>query len=314
MEIQENVILKPFSTFKIGGSAQYFAKITSTEDLVDALRFAQEKDLPVGIIGAGCNLIITDEGIPGLVIKMENQGIAFDSQVVRAEAGLSFAAFTARAHQQGLTGVEWMPSVPSSIGGGIRGNAGAFGGETKDLLKAVQVYRNDRVEEIDVTDLDFQYRYSTFKAKDNTDVILGGVFELQAGSVDDARGEVRGFIQKKQANQPTGVACSGCIFQNYEGQIVDENLVSEFPELAVFNEKSLIPTGYLIERAGLKGTKVGGVQVSEKHANYIINPGNDARYQDVLDMIAKIKATVKDRFGVDIKEEAVYLHHQMKKR
>lgn len=311
MNIQENIYLKDLSTFKIGGKAKYVVFAENNDDIIEALRFAQDKGLEIGIIGAGCNLLITDDDIDGLIIKMNTKNINITDKQVFAEAGASLAALTAIAHKSGLVGLEWAPSVPSSIGGAIRGNAGAFGGETKDRLKAVKIYRNGKVLDIDTSELDFQYRYSSFKADNNKDIILGGVFELETGDVAMSQKQVRDNIIKKNQNQPVGVACSGCIFKNYEG-IINPDLITKYPEIANFIEKGIIPSGYLIEKAGLKGLVSGGIQISERHANYMINIGH-GKFNEVLDLIKIVKDKVFQEFGVMIEEEVVYLHTQMKK-
>ena len=311
MDIRENIFLKDLSTFKIGGKAKYVVFANNQEDIVEALRFAQDKDLSIGIIGAGCNLLITDDGIDGLVLKMNTRAIEIKDRQVFAEAGVSLATLTAMAHKSQLTGLEWAPSVPSSVGGAIRGNAGAFGGETKDKLKQVRIYRDGDILDIDSSALDFQYRYSTFKGETNKDIILGGVFELEKGDVALSQKQVRDNIIKKNQNQPIGVACSGCVFKNYEGQI-NMDLFDKYHELANFTDKRIIPSGYLIEKAGLKGFTLGGIKVSEKHANYMINIG-DGKFNEVLDLIKIVKDKVFQEFGVIIEEEVVYLHTQMKK-
>jgi UDP-N-acetylmuramate dehydrogenase len=311
MDIRENIFLKDLSTFKIGGKAKYVVFANNQEDIVEALRFAQDKDLSIGIIGAGCNLLITDDGIDGLVLKMNTRAIEIKDRQVFAEAGVSLATLTSMAHKSQLTGLEWAPSVPSSVGGAIRGNAGAFGGETKDKLKQVRIYRDGDILDIDSSALDFQYRYSNFKGETNKDIILGGVFELEKGDVALSQKQVRDNIIKKNQNQPIGVACSGCVFKNYEGQI-NMDLFDKYHELANFTDKRIIPSGYLIEKAGLKGFTLGGIKVSEKHANYMINIG-DGKFNEVLDLIKIVKDKVFQEFGVIIEEEVVYLHTQMKK-
>lgn len=311
MNIRENIALKDLSTFKIGGKAKYVVFADNNNDIINALRFAQENNLPIGIIGAGCNLLITDDDIDGLILKMNSKNIEIKDTLVFAEAGLSLAALTALGHKNNLIGLEWAPSVPSSVGGAIRGNAGAFGGETKDKLKQVRVYREGQIIDIEATALDFQYRYSGFKAPNNKDIILGGLFELETGDVASSQKQVRDNIIKKNQNQPVGVACSGCIFKNYEGNI-DISLYYKYPDLAKFVKNGIIPSGYLIEKAGLKGISCGGIQVSDKHANYMINTG-DGKFEDVMKLIQIVKDKVFQEFGVYIEEEVSYLHQQMKK-
>lgn len=312
MKIQENIALKDISTFKIGGKAQYMVYAENQQDIIEALRFAQDKDLPIGLIGSGCNLLIQDDDIEGLILKMNTKSIEIKDRQIYAEAGVSLAMLANSGHKANLIGLEWAPSVPSSIGGAIRGNAGAFGGETKDTLKQVCVYRNGKIENIDISALDFHYRYSSFKDDTNTDIILGGLFELVKGDIEASKIQIRDNIIKKSQNQPIGVACSGCVFKNYEGPISEE-LYHKYPDLEIFVAKGIIPSGYLIEQAGLKGLMQGGIQISEKHGNYMINTGVGT-YEDVIKLIDIVKKRIFEVFGVNIEEEVVYLHQQMKKR
>jgi len=310
MNIKENIALSTLSTFKIGGKVKYAAFAENNDDIISSLRFAQEKSLPVGIIGAGCNLLISDDDIDGLVLKMNTRAIDVQNTQLFAEAGVSLAALTAFGHKNNLTGLEWAPSVPSSVGGAIRGNAGAFGGETKDRLKKIRIYRAGQIIDIDTDAIGFDYRYSGFKAQNNKDIILGGLFELELGDVASSQKQVRDNIIKKNQNQPVGVSCSGCIFKNYEG-IINQSLIDKFPELASFVTNGIIPSGYLIEKSGLKGMSSGAIQISDRHANYMINTG-DGRFTDVINLIQIVKDKVFQEFGVNIEEEVIYLHQQMK--
>jgi UDP-N-acetylmuramate dehydrogenase len=312
MNIQENILLKDISTFKIGGRAKYVIYAENQQDIIEALRFAQDKDLPIGLIGSGCNLLIQDEDIEGLILKMNTKSIEIKEKQIFAEAGVSLAMLANSGHKANLVGLEWAPSVPSSVGGAIRGNAGAFGGETKDTLKQIRVYRGGKIEDIDKSDIDFDYRYSSFKDENNTDIILGGLFELEEGNIEVSKLQIRDNIIKKSQNQPIGVACSGCIFKNYEG-LIKEDLYNQYPDLSSFVAKGIIPSGYLIQEAGLKGFTQGGIQISEKHGNYMVNTGTGT-YRDVIKLIDMVKMRIYDIFGVSIEEEVVYLHKQMKKR
>jgi UDP-N-acetylmuramate dehydrogenase len=312
MQIQENISLDTLSTFRIGGKAQYVIYAETQEDIIQGLRFAADRHIPVGLIGAGCNLLITDEGINGLIIKMNTKGIQRQNNQIIVDAGVSLAGLVAYGQKYDLGNMEWAAAVPASVGGAIRGNAGAFGGETKDTLKSVSIYRNGKKEEIDRSAIDFQYRFSTFKEDTNTDIILGATFELAPYSADQSRQKVREYIITKSQKQPTGVACSGCIFKNYTGEM-NSSLYDMYPELEHFVAKKVIPSGYLIEKAGLKGIQQGNIQINPIHSNYMVNLGGGT-YSDVIALIKRVKAEVYQRFQVILEEEVVYLHNQIKYR
>lgn len=313
MNILENVSLDKYSTFKIGGPAKYFIHAKTTEELVEALRYTQEKGLPLAMIGGGCNILIGDEGVDGMVIKVDSKHLEPLTETrLYADAGVSLAAFASYGHRFDLVGFEWGPAVPGSIGGSIRGNAGAFGGETKDKLKAVHVYHQGQIITIPREELEFRYRMSSFKIDRTNDIVLGGEFELEKGDVKESRATIVDFIKRKKQTQPTGVACSGCIFKNIDGQTPAEEALSKDPQLQAFTQKGIIPTGYLIDKLGLKGLKQGGVEISAIHGNYIINPENKGTYRDVEVLRDKIKAIITDAYGVTAEEEVGLISHQLK--
>jgi UDP-N-acetylmuramate dehydrogenase len=248
-----------------------------------------------------------------MVIKVDSKHLELLSQTrLYADAGVSLAAFASYGHRFDLVGFEWGPAVPGSIGGSIRGNAGAFGGETKDTLKAVHVYHQGQILIIPREDLEFRYRMSSFKINRLNDIILGGEFELEKGDIKESRVTILDFIKRKKLTQPTGVACSGCIFKNIDGQVPSDEALAKDPQLQEFTNKGIIPTGYLIDKLGLKGLKQGGVEVSAIHGNYIINPEKKGTYRDVEILRDKIKAIVTDAYGVIPEEEVGLISQQLK--
>ncbi len=256
-KIQKNILLAPYTTFKIGGPAKYFFIAKTSEDLIRAVDFAKQKNLPYFILGNGSNLLVSDHGFDGLVIKIQNSKLEIRNSRITAEAGIKLSDLVRFSVENNLTGLEWAIGIPGTIGGAVKVNASAFGKEMKKLVK--------KVKKID-------------------DVIISVELKLERGNQDKSRELIKEFIKKRKQTQPLGQFCAGCIFRNLEGQ----------------------SAGQLIDRAGLKGKRINGAMISEKHANFIIN-SNSAKARDVVKLINLIKERVKEKFNVELEEEIQYL-------
>lgn len=296
MTVEEHVPLARFSTLHVGGAARFFVRVSTVPDLQGALVLAEEKGVPWFPLGGGANFFCRDEGFPGLVIKMENRGIAIpngerrrEKGEITAEAGALTRMLVLKAVDQGLRGIEHLAGVPGTVGGAVRGNAGAFGMETKDRLVRVRVVkRTARGWEDNILpreQLFFAYRDTTFKRERDTFVVWSATFALASG--DKAEGErlVAEDLALRNAKQPYDFPSVGSIFKNPS------------PDR---------PAGQLIEATGLKGNRVGGAEVSTKHANFIVNRGG-ATATDVRSLIQQIKDRVFDAHGVRLEEEIVIL-------
>lgn len=293
MTIQENVPLAPLSTLHVGGPARYFVAVSSIGDLRDALSWAGDHALPFLILGGGSNMLIRDEGYPGLVIKMENRSLEFGQRAAAngqrdmiAGAGVITRVAATKALEQGLRGMEHLAGIPGTIGGAIRGNAGSFGSETKDHLSRVEVLRRTpRGWEEEVLPKDasaFAYRDSAFK-RDSAYVVCRAVFALNEGDRSEGERLVREDLAARRQQQPYEFPSVGSVFKN---------------------PRPDISAGKLIDAAGCKGLAVGGAEVSTKHANFIVNRGQ-ATAADILSLIADVKKRVGDHAGVELEEEIV---------
>jgi UDP-N-acetylmuramate dehydrogenase len=288
MIVRENVPLAPFSTLHVGGRARYFVAAPSCTSLCEALSWAEDHALPFFILGGGSNTLFRDEGFPGIVIKMEQRGITVSGTELRAHAGVVTRLAVTTSVHRGLTGLERLAGIPGTIGGAVRGNAGSFGSETKDLLTRVEVlHRTPRGWEEEVLpreSLTFGYRDSLFK-RDPSYVICRAAFALTEG--DDSQGErlVLEDLARRRQKQPYEFPSVGSVFKN---------------------PRSDLPAGKLIEASGCKGLRVGGAVVSTKHANFIVNVGR-AGAADVLQLIAEVQKRVHDHAGVMLEEEIVII-------
>jgi len=300
--------LKPLTTFKIGGRAKYFVEVEKREDLKKAVLFAKEKKIPFFVLAGGSNVLVSDKGYRGLVIKMKNSKIEIrEGKKILAEAGTPLVLLVREAIKNSLAGVEWAAGIPGTVGGAIFGNAGAFGFSTSDFLKLVEVFNlNDfSFKILEKKDCRFGYRDSVFKKNKNL-IIFSGIFELKKGKQKEILKKKEEFLKIKKETQELSFPSAGCVFKNYQGKIEDKNLLKEFPKLREFNKKGQIPAGFLIEACGLKGKREGGIEISKKHANFFINLGN-GKAKEVKKLIELSKQKVKEKFGILLKEEILFL-------
>ena len=283
--IQKNILLKNYTTFRIGGRARYFFAAGTKEKIIWAIKRAKEKKLPFFILGGGSNLLVSDEGFKGLIIKIQNTKYQILNTKIIAEAGTPLGQLVNIAAISGLSGLEWAVAIPGTIGGAVFGNAGTPEGSMKDIIRKVEV--------LDVKDLSFKtynskeckfnYRSSIFKKKKNL-VIISAELQLKKGDKNKIKEKIKKYLNRKKEKQPLNCPSAGSVFMNPEGFFA----------------------GKLIERAGLKGEKIGGAEISEKHANFIVNSGK-ASGQDVIKLINLIKKQVKKKFKVVLKEEIQFL-------
>lgn len=302
LAIQENVSLAPFTTFKIGGVARYFIVAHTQEDVVDALRCAKHREVPFFILGGGSNVVFADTGFDGLVIKLENHDIVFDGLKVTAGVGALLSDLVRTSGQQGLSGMELMAGIPGTVGGAVRGNAGAFGVEIGSLVTSVTYVdtKTMQVYEIGRDACDFAYRQSIFKRNPHF-IILAVTLTLTVGDAAYIHTIAEETIAKREAKHPQHIACAGSFFMN--PIVHDKDLLEEFAqETGVSSRDGKLPAGWLIDHAGLRGKKIGGAQVSEIHPNYIINTGN-ATAEDIIILASIIKQRVRTQLGVQLNEE-----------
>ncbi len=304
---KENVPLKSFSNFKIGGEARYFFKAKSVKELSGAIRKANEAGVPVFILGGGTNLLISDNGFNGLVVKPEIDFIRAEGTDIFAGAGVSMDKLLDFAAENNLSGLEWAGGLPGTLGGAIRGNAGCFGGEIKDLVSMVHSLDCGTYEILgrDNAECVFGYRNSIFK-KGPKEIILEAVLSLVPGEKEKISALVNEKIEYRKARQPLNLPNIGSIFKNIPTDKFRKGLTEELKTHVKNDPLPLIPAAVLISQSGLKGKKVGGAQVSERHANFIVNTGG-ATAKDVLVLIDLIKEEVGAKFGVILEPEVEFV-------
>ena len=280
MEIKKNEPLKNHTSFKIGGPAEEFAEAKSTDDVISLIEYAKEKGIPYMIMGNGSNLLVSDEGVKGLVIKIAKgfDNVEIIGEKVIAEAGILLSKLSNMVADRELSGMEEVSGIPGTLGGGIYMNAGAYGGELKDIVDRVTYLSGGEIKVAEKGELDFGYRHSRFSGTD--DIILSAELSLKKGDIAEIREKMADFKERRCSKQPLAMPSAGSTFKRPEGYFA----------------------GKLIEDAELKGFSIGGAQVSEKHSGFVVNTG-DATAQDVLSLIKHIQDTVYAKFGVKLETE-----------
>ncbi len=290
LSLRNNVDLAPLCTFGMGGPADYFVAIKSAEELVEAVKAARADNLPWFLLGWGSNLIFHDLGFRGMVIHNLARRAWLENGLLVAEGGTLLSQIIQVALKNGLVGMEKMMGLPGTIGGAVRGNAGAFGVEIKDFVQQVLVWSPSRGERLlQAAELAFGYRESAIKQSD--DLVLRVWLKLNSGDTVAAVEEIRQITLSRLGKQPAGKTC-GSFFKNPSGNSVAVGLAA----------------GAAIDGCGLKGFQLGGVKFSEKHANWLMNVGLDGsgkgtKMQDVLDLCEKAQAAVLEKFGVSLERE-----------
>jgi UDP-N-acetylmuramate dehydrogenase len=285
MTPERSVRLAPFTSLRVGGLADWFVFAKSGQDLADGLRWAREHGVPVRVIGGGSNLLVAEAGVEGLVIKAANTRGQVEElrgePVLVAEAGAMLANLARRLAKQGFGGLEWAANVPGTVGGAAVNNAGAFGDETaRCLLAATLVDAGGTHVELPADELGYAYRTSVLKRREHGDVAVESVkFRLTPSTPQEADGLVRRNNAQRMRSQPR-ILSAGSVFANPEGDF----------------------SGRLIEEVGLKQARVGGAEISEQHANFIVNPGN-ATAHDVYALMRLAQDAVYERTQVWLRPE-----------
>lgn len=277
--IKLNEPMAKHTTFKIGGAADIFVTPETKEALLEIIEYCKAENIPVTVVGNGSNLLVSDDGIDGVVICTEKMNyVNLEENLITSGAGAFLAVVANTAAKSGLAGLEFAAGIPGTVGGGTFMNAGAYGGELKDVIETVTALDKDgNIKVFKNADCEFGYRTSIFGAGY---VILEVTFRLKKGNKEEILDIMKDLSQRRRDKQPLEYPSAGSTFKRPEGYFA----------------------GKLIEDAGLKGYSIGGAQVSEKHSGFVINKGG-ATAKDVLDLVKYIKHQVKEKFGVDLQEE-----------
>ncbi|MGI8921159.1 MAG: UDP-N-acetylmuramate dehydrogenase [Solirubrobacteraceae bacterium] len=282
--VRREVALARFTTVRTGGAAELFARPSSAEELVALLRWAERRQLGVGVIGSGSNLLVADEGVTGLVLKLGGAlaGIEPDGPRLRCGGGARLPQIAARAAQLGLSGIEFGVSIPGTVGGAVRMNANAYGGELAKVLEWVEVATAAGTGRRDPAQLGFAYRRSSLESRA---VVTRVGFLLRIDEPERVKATLADLRAQRKQAQPSGIRTFGSTFKNPENPRAEGR-----------------SAGQLLDAAGCGGLRVGGARFSPKHANFVDNDGT-ATTADVVALMALGRARVAERFGVALEPE-----------
>lgn len=277
------------TSFKIGGCADIFVKVKTLEDLENIVKYSKSNNIPITVTGNGSNLLVKDNGIRGITIQIAfNNTQIRESEmnrdideeiVVEVESGKKLGELAINLLKEEISGFEFASGIPGTIGGAIKMNAGAYGKEMKDIVKTITYMDNEQqIKKIHNEEADFQYRHSRFS--NSEDIILSVELSLKKGNSEEIKAMMDEYKKSRIEKQPVELPSAGSTFKRGEDFI----------------------TAKLIDEAGLKGYKIGGAQVSLKHAGFVVNTG-DATAEDVINLVEYIKQVIKDKFGKNIELE-----------
>jgi UDP-N-acetylmuramate dehydrogenase len=307
-KIDKNISLKNYTTFKIGGNARFFLKAENLEDLIYGINFSEQSKIPFFILGNGSNLLISDKGFNGIVIKISNKETIFKENKIIVDAGVPLPLLIASSFKNGLSGLEWAAGIPGSIGGAIRGNAGAFGSFMADIIKEVEVFdvNDKKIKKISKDGGSFNYRESVFKKNDNL-IILKAEIVLKKDKKSAIERKIKGYLDYRNERHPKEFS-AGSVFKNYKisNNKEKKEILRKIHGIDKIIKNNIIPSGLIVEKCGLKGKKIGGAMISNVHSNFIVNIRN-ATSEDVRSLIILVKKRVKERLNIELQEEIQYL-------
>ncbi|GAB4276378.1 MAG: UDP-N-acetylmuramate dehydrogenase [Candidatus Rifleibacteriota bacterium] len=292
--IRRNVPLRDYVTFKLGGPAELFFEAGDRESFVQAIEYARSKKIPCFILGGGSNLVVSDEGMEGLVVRNSCRDfnlVNVENRQISISSGFDLGELVKQALDNGFSGLEYFTGIPGSIGGAIYGNAGAYGRCIGDVLIDAEILFPDGTIHV-VPNSFFKFDYRTSILKTSPYIVLSARFQLENGNPAEIKEKMEEIIQQRKSKHPDkSVGCAGSFFKN-------------LPPLPGENRRQ--PAGAVLEKVGAKSMSYGGAAVFHKHANFIINEGN-ATSEDVKHLAAMLKDKVFRDFGIELSEEVMYV-------
>lgn len=277
--------MKKHISFRVGGPADILVKPRTEDQIKDVITLLKKEEVPYLVIGNGSNLLIKDGGIRGVVVEISDNFNKFeiDGNIVNAQSGVLLAVLGKAILGAELKGFEFAAGIPGTLGGALTMNAGAYGGEMKDIVKSVKVMDEEgNIKELTNEQMEFGYRKSTVIK--NNYIVLSAKIKLEDGNYDEIKELMADLAQRRVKNQPLNLPSAGSTFKRPEGHFA----------------------GKLIDDAGLRGLTLRGAQVSEKHCGFVVNMG-EAKAKDLLDLMYIVKSTVYNKFGINLEEEVKIL-------
>lgn len=312
--IRKNILLSKYSNYSIGGPASFFLDVSNKNDLIDGLKNWDKKN-PIFILGKGTNVLIDEKGFNGLIIHNNILGIELEGDKLKVGAGVLFSDLLKFCIDNSLSGLEWAGGLPGSVGGAVRGNAGAFKSEIKDNVINVVSINLDTLEEVsrNNSDCEFNYRTSIFKTLKTNEIIMSVNFSMQKGDSNMINSLIQEKIEYRNQKHPMDVPSLGSTFKNIPVFSLNETQKKYLMQYVKNDPFPVIPVAKLLLLCDLKGKREGNAQISDKHPNFIVNLGG-AKASDVEKLIEHAKSSVKKKFGISIEEEIMYLKSSQSRR
>ena len=297
-DFAQNEPLKNHTTLCIGGPARFFVEATSEEEIKDIVKKATRENIPFMVIGEGSNLLVSDSGFEGLIVKNKLKGIKEQEGLISVKVGTSLQELVDFTIEKGLTGMQKMTGIPGTVGGAIYGNAGAYGQTISDYLVRVKVFDGGKIFWVKKSECNFSYRDSDFKK--NKYILLEAEFKLDKGDAETLKKEAEETLTLRLQKYKPGIACPGSFFKNVQVKDLSPEQLTKIPKDKIVYEK--IPAGYLLEEVGAKGAKRGDIEVASFHANLFMNRGKGTA-RDFFTLSEEFRQKVKDKFGIEMEPE-----------
>ena len=301
--VLRDVPLSRYTRFGIGGPADIFVDTPDPASFMDAWRIARSSGLDSVVIGGGTNLIVSDEGFRGVVLKLSNHRIETHGLTVHVESGASLQSLVDYTVDAGLKGLETMTGIPGSVGAAIYGNAGAYGHSIMERVTRVGFFDGVATREFGNADCGFHYRESIFKRHKDW-IVFSAVLTMESGDPAELRATAGRILEIRNKKYPPTMKCAGSIFKNLLLSGLPPRVVSELPPNVIIEGK--VPSAWFLEQAGAKGMRSGGIKVADYHANLIYNEGHGTA-RELVEIVAELKRRVERRWGIPLEEEVQYV-------
>ncbi len=303
LTVTENTPLSLYTRFGIGGPADLYAEAADGAAFMRAFAELRAAGIPTLVMGGGTNLVVSDSGVRGAVLRYTASGLCADGTTVHAEAGAVLQELVDFTVERGLQGIETLAGVPGSVGGAVYGNAGAYGHSISECVQRVRFFDGSAEREFSAKECQFRYRESVFKSNKEW-IVFSIAFAMQPGDAAELRKISGDIVAVRNEKFPVTMKCAGSVFKNFLLAELPAAVAAAIPEKVVREGK--VPAAYFLEQAGAKGAAVGDIHVAAYHANLLYN-GGQGTAGDLCLLIGDLKQRVRQRFGVELEEEVQYV-------
>ncbi len=303
LNVSSRTPLSRYTRFGIGGEADLFAETSDEAAFMAAIATARDNGTPVMVTGGGTNLIVSDEGFRGMVVRFSGATLTASGECVRAAAGAVLQDLVDFANLRGLRGLETLAGIPGWVGAAVYGNAGAYGHSISERVTSVRFFDGDGVRVFDNAQCEFRYRESIFKGHKDW-IIFSTDLRLDAADAEELQRTSADILKVRNEKFPPTMKCAGSIFKNFLWKELPPGVAALVPEKVVREGK--VPAAWFLEQVGAKGMRLGGIQVADYHANLIYNAG-EGTARELRAVIGELKRRVRERFGIEVEEEVQYV-------